>query len=62
MIKEKFYTEEEVAERMEDVKETLALYRQTISDVKYILGQYKANYPREAWDCIAKLINSPKLK
>ena len=41
--------------------ELLAQYRTTIKDVKYILKQYGVKHPTEAFECIEKIVNDPKL-
>jgi len=43
------------------IAEQLAQYKTTVKDVRYILKAYGKCYPEEAFECIEKIVNDPKL-
>jgi len=43
------------------IAEQLAQYKTTVKDVRYILKQYGRLHPDEAFECIEKIVNDPKL-
>lgn len=59
-IKERTYTEDEVNEKHNELKEDIKLLKQALSDARYIMNQYNA-YREDAWECVRKIINDPKL-
>jgi len=42
--------------------EQLAIHKNTLNDIRYILRRYKKDHPEEAWECIEKLANNPRLR
>lgn len=48
-------------EEQNHVIEQLKRYKQTMRDMRYIFKTYKKRMPEEAWECIRKLANDPKL-
>lgn len=40
----------------------LAIYKQTIKDIRYVFRTYRNSHPAEAWETINKLAHDPRLK